>query len=106
MRPAYPADEVRRGWHVSAGERSAANHGVGPQCVVTGHRAADLAVLAAMPVRARQALGGLPCTESPAGVAQLAGQPSCKRAREPALSWAAIVKGQDLARIRQDRFEL
>ena len=28
---------------------------------------------------ARQAQGGLPCTESPAGVAQSAEQPSCKR---------------------------
>jgi hypothetical protein len=30
-------------------------------------------------IYARQALGGLPCTESPAGVAQLAERPSCKR---------------------------
>jgi len=32
--------------------------------------------------------GGLSCTASPAGVAQLAEQPPCKQACEPALSWA------------------
>jgi hypothetical protein len=39
---------------------------------------------------ARQPPGGLPCTESPAGVAQSAEQPSCKRATEGHLSCGLI----------------
>jgi len=45
------------------------------------------------PGRARQAGGGLRCTESCAGVAQLAEQPSCKRAREPPVAWGVTWTG-------------